>query len=185
MSTTGKLNNNRARYISIKELEGFTLLELSIAILLIGFMLSFTLPKLRDVALSDTLKKTVRTMNDAIVEIRYQAIRDNQEYFLVFDFGSNRFWTYSPYFTDEERIVAKENYFSLPSDVRILDISIKNDEMKNSGEVGISFSKEGYIMPSVIHLGSDDGRRFTFILRPFLGDVDVLEEYVEIEDIKM
>jgi prepilin-type N-terminal cleavage/methylation domain-containing protein len=185
MSTAGMLKNNRVRYIPIEHKDGFTLIEMTMVILLIGFMLSLTLPKLSDVALSDNLKKTVRTMTATIKEIRYQAIKDSQEYSLIFDFGSKKFYTYSPDFSEEEQIAAKEDSFSLPSDVRVIDISFQDDEKKTSGEVGIGFSKEGYIIPSVIHFGSDDGRRFTLSLRPFLGDVNVLEEYIEIEDVKM
>jgi len=185
MSTTGILKNNRVRHIPIEYQCGFTLIELTMVVFLLGIMLSLTLPRLSDVALSDTLKKTVRTMTATVKEIRYQAIKDSQEYTLIYDFGLKKFYTNSPGLSEEEQIAAKESSFSLPSDVQVIDISFQNNEKKNSGEVGIGFSKEGYITPSVIHLGSDDGRRFTFILRPLLGDVNVLEEYVEIKDVKL
>jgi prepilin-type N-terminal cleavage/methylation domain-containing protein len=185
MSTTGILKNNTVRHIPIEYQGGFTLIELTMVVFLLGIMLSLTLPRLSDVALSDTLKKTVRTMTATVKEIRYQAIKDSQEYTLVYDFGLKKFYTNSPGLSEEEQIAAKESSFSLPSDVQVIDISFKNNEKKNSGEVEIGFSKEGYITPSVIHLGSDDGRRFTFILRPLLGDVNVLEEYVEIKDVKL
>jgi len=164
---------------------GFTLIELTMVILLAGFMLSLTLPRLRDVALSDTLKNTVRTLSATVKELRYRAIKDSREYYLIFDFGSKKFRTESAYFTEEERVEAKENSFSLPSGVRVIDICFKSDEKKTTGEAPIGFSKDGYIIPSVIHLGSEDGRRFTFVLRPFLGDAYVIEEYVEIGDVKL
>jgi general secretion pathway protein H len=164
---------------------GFTLIEMTMVIFLMGIMLSLTLPRLRDVALSDNLKNTVRTMNATVKEIRYQAIKDSHEYLLKFDFSSKAFWSDSPYLTEEKRIAAKENSISLPSDVRVIDISFQDGDKKTSGEVSIQFSKEGYISPSVIHLGSDDGRRFTYILRPFLGDADIIEEYVEIGEVTL
>jgi len=177
--------NNQSMDRPQKQCGGFTLIELTMVILLVGFMLSLTLPRLRDVALSDTLKNTVRTLTATVKELRYQAIKDSQEYYLIFDFGSKKFRTESPYFTEAERVDAKKNSFSLPADVRVIDICFKSDEKKTTGEVSIGFNKDGYIIPSVIHLGSEDGRRFTFVLRPFLGDVTVLEEYLEIGDVKL
>ena len=182
MSTAGKLKN---RLWFIRCPGGFTLIELTIVILLAGFMLSFTLPRIRDAALSDNLKTTVRTLTSTIKELRYQAIKDNQEYFLKFSFASKKFWGDSPNLSDEDRAAVIKDAFSPPPDVSILDICFKGDEKYLSGTIGISFSREGYISPGVIHLASDDGRQFTLLLRPFLGDVDVIEEYVEIEDVEM
>jgi general secretion pathway protein H len=182
MSIAGKLKN---RLWFIRCPGGFTLIELTIVILLMGFMLSFTLPRIRDVALSDNLKTTVRTLTSTIKALRYQAIKDNQEYFLKFSFASKKFWSDSPNLSEEDRAAAIKNAFSPPPDVRIIDICLKDDEKYLSGTISISFSRDGYISPSVIHLGSDDGRQFTLSLRPFLGNVDVLEEYVEIGDVKM
>ena len=170
-------------YQPFKNREGFTLIELTMVVFLLSIMLSLTLPSLRDIALSDNLKNTVRTMTSTVKELRYQAIKNGEEYDLVFSFGSKEFWTDSAHLTDEERVAAKKNSFSLPSDVRVIDISFRDGEKKTSGEVSIGFSKEGYIVPSVIHLGSEDGRQFSFILRPFLGDVDIIEDYIEIRDI--
>ncbi len=87
--------------------------------------------------------------------------------------------------SEDDRAVAYKNAFSPPPDVSVIDICLKDDKKYLSGTISISFSREGYISPSVIHLGSEDGRQFTLSLRPFLGNVDVLEEYVEIEDVVM
>lgn len=185
MSTAGTLNSSRAVYLLPLDTRGFTLIELTMVVFLLGIMLTLTLPRLRDVALSDNLKNTVRTLTSTVKEIRYQAIKDNHEYLLKFDFDSKKFWSDSPYLTEEKRTAAEENPITLPPDVRVIDISFRDGEKKTSGEVSINFSKEGYISPSVIHLGSDDGRQFTYILRPFLGDADIIEDYVEIGEARL
>jgi prepilin-type N-terminal cleavage/methylation domain-containing protein len=185
MSIIGSWNNRPVKPGLTSHPRGFTLIELTMVILIIGFLLSLTVPRLRDVVLTDNLKTTVRILTATIRQLRYQAIKDHTEYFLKFDFGSNRFLTDSPYMSEEERAVAIKNSFSPPSDVRVIDICFKGEEKKTSGEISISFSKEGYISPGVIHLVSEDGRRFTLSLSPFLGSVNALEGYIEIEDVKM
>jgi len=182
MSIAGNLNNKQGL---LRHIGGFTLIELTMVILITGFFLSLTLPGLRDVALSDTLKNTVRIMTSRINEIRYQAIKDNQEYLLIFEFGTKEFWVDSTGLTDEERITAQKAAFTLPSDVRVSDISFKDEDKKTSGTIKIRFTKEGYIVPTAIHLSSEDGRQFTLVLRPFLGDLDVLENYVDIDEVRI
>lgn len=165
--------------------QGFTLIELAMVILLIGFMLTITLPKLQNLALGDKLKTLIRTLTSTINEIRYQAIKDNQTYYLKFDFGAKKFWADSPTLTEEERIAAKNNSIALPTDVNVIDIEFNDGQTISTGEISIGVNKMGYIDPSVIHLSSDDGRKFTFVLRPFLASVNVLENYVKIEDVKL
>jgi prepilin-type N-terminal cleavage/methylation domain-containing protein len=165
--------------------QGFTLIELAMVILLIGFMLTITLPRLQNLALSDNLKTTMRTLTSTINEIKYQAIKDNQTYYLKFDFSAKKFWADSPSLTEEEQIDAKKNSIALPSDVNVTDIEFKDGQAISTGEVSISVNKNGYIDPSVIHLSSNDGRRFTFVLRPFMANVNVLENYVNIDDVKL
>jgi prepilin-type N-terminal cleavage/methylation domain-containing protein len=165
--------------------QGFTLIELSMVILLVGFMLMITLPRIQNIALSDTLKNTLRTLTSMISELRYQAIRENQEYYLNFDFGTKKFWTDSSYLTEEQRALAKQNSIVLPSSIHVVDITFKDGEVLTTGQVSIGINKDGYVDPAVIHLGSDDGRQFTFVLRPFLASVSILKDYIKISDVKL
>ena len=52
-----------------------------------------------------------------------------------------------------------------------------------SGKAAIRFTKKGYAQQSAIHLESDDGRQYTVIVNAFLPKVEVIEKYVEFEDI--
>jgi prepilin-type N-terminal cleavage/methylation domain-containing protein len=165
--------------------EGFTLIELTMVVILLGVILSFTIPRVEDITLGDTLKTAVRRMTAKTRELRYMAIKDHQEYTLKYSFGMKKFWTDSPDFSPDERLSAKEETFSLPSNVDVIDICFKSGETRNDGEVNITFSKEGYISPSVIHLGSEDSRQFTFVLSPFLGKANAQEGYINIEDVRM
>jgi general secretion pathway protein H len=85
--------------------------------------------------------------------------------------------------SEEERVISQEKASSLPSGVSIIDVWLKGKGKKMAGETGIRFTKKGYVQQSAIHLGSEDGRRFTLVLSPFLGRVQVLENYVEFEDV--
>jgi general secretion pathway protein H len=85
--------------------------------------------------------------------------------------------------TEEERARAAEKAYTLPERVQVLDIWFSSKGKKMTGQTVIRFSKKGYVQPSAIHLGADDGREFTLVLSPFLGRVEVYDRYIEFEEI--
>jgi hypothetical protein len=117
-----------------------------------------------------------------IKTIRSEAVREQQIFILHFDLESNNYWIESGAMSVEERLISRENAFSLPSGVNIIDVWLKGIGKRMAGETAIRFTKKGYVQQSAIHLGSEDGRRFTLVLSPLLGKVQVLENYVEFED---
>jgi general secretion pathway protein H len=140
-----------------RDKKGYTFIEITVVVLLIGLMMALTLPRFRYAMLTDNLKTATRRLIGTIKTIRNEAVREQQGFILYFDLESNRFWPESSAMTEEERLISHERASSLPGGVRILDI--------------------------VIHLASEDGRQFTLVLSPFLGRVRILERYVEFEDV--
>jgi general secretion pathway protein H len=163
--------------------KGFTLIELVVVVLLIGLTMVLSVPRLRYAMLTDDLRGTVRRMVGTVRTLRNEAIREQKVYALHFDLESNRLWADSADMTDEERIEAHQKAFQLPKGVRVLDVWRSGKGKEVAGEAVIRFTKKGYMEQSVIHLGAEDGRRFTLIFSPFLGRVKVLEEYIEFVDI--
>lgn len=163
--------------------KGYTLIELIVVMVLVGLTLTLTIPRFRYALLTDDLKTTTRKMIGMINNLRNEAIREQRDYILRFDLGSNRLWVDSPALTDQERMMAREKAFSLAKGVRVLDIWFKGEGKKMTGETGIKVNRKGYVQPSVIHLGSEEGKGFTLVLNPFLGKVSILENYVDFEDL--
>jgi len=170
---------------SLKAKGGYTIIEITMVILLIGMIMSLVLPKIEDAALSDTLKNATMVLTSTVKDIRYQAVKDNHEYDLQFKFDSKTFSADFSESAEGEQEAARDVSFALPSDVQVMDICFRDGSINTSGVVTIPFTKEGYITPAIIHLASEDGRKFSVILRPFLGDASVIEEYIEIDKARM
>jgi len=162
-----------------RKTKGYTFIELTVVVFLIGLTLVLTVPKFRYAMLTDDLKATVRRMVGTVRSLKNEAIREQKIYTLHFDLESNRFWIESADMTDEGRDLAYENAFQLPEGVRILDVWSGARGKKVDGKAAIRFTKKGYIEQSVIHLAAEDGREFTLELSPFLGKVKVSEKYIE------
>ena len=173
ISTTGNWRND----------SGYTLIELIVVVLLVGLMMSLTIPRFQSAMLTDDLKSTTRQIVGIIQGLRDEAIRDRKDHTLHFDLESGEYWTESDFMSQEERLLAREKARPLPEGIRVLDVWLHGEGKKMMDEASIRFSKRGYIHQSAIHLASEDGREFTLVLSPFLGKVKVLETYVDFEDI--
>ena len=155
--------------------KGYTFIELTVVVLLVGLMLTLTIPRFRDAVLTDNLKSTSRKLVGIIKNLRNQAFREHKNFVLHFDLESNRFWIDSTDMTKEEQVLAHEKASTLPKDVRILGVRFVAKGKKTDGETAIRFSKKGYVQQSVIILGSEDGREFSIELSPFLPRAKILE----------
>lgn len=161
-------------------IKGYTLIELTVVIVLIGMLLAVSMPRFRYSLLTDNLKSVTRRIIGVVKEIRNDAVREQKGYFLYLDLESNRLWVESQGMGEEERTITRERAFTLPKDTRIMDVWREELGKQADGEVAIKFSKKGYVEHTAIHLGAEDGREFTLILSPFLGTIKSYDKYVDI-----
>ncbi len=161
--------------------KGFTLIELSVVVFLIGLMLIIAVPKVRDTMLGGGLETVVNRMIDTTRELRSDAVRNQVDYILRLDLDNNLIWTHSADMTPEARGEMKKRAFKLPEEVKIMDIYFSEEEKITDGEATIRFSRKNYTQPAVIHLAEKD-RRFTLVFKPFLNSVRTFDKYIDFQD---
>jgi len=183
MSTTGKTNNRNYRKLLNENKKGFTLIELTVVIFIAGILLSITVPTIRDSFLHDNLKTVSRKVVATITWLRNKSVSEYNDHILFFDIESGKYWHETEGMDDSELLIVREQANTMPEDVHILDIKLYGTEKYTSGEIGIRFSKKGYIRYSLIHLTDDDERKFTLLIEPFLGKVKIMEDYLDFEDL--
>lgn len=160
--------------------KGYTLIELTVVVLLIGLFLALSVPRFQSALVADDLKATTRRIVGLVKGLRDEAIREYKTYTVHLDLESNSLWFEFEGMGEDERTRARERAFTLPQGVKIIDVWRAGKEKKADGEATIRFSKKGYVEQSAIHLGAEDGRQFTLVLRPFLGTVKTYDKYVDI-----
>jgi prepilin-type N-terminal cleavage/methylation domain-containing protein len=157
---------------------GYTLIELSVVVLLIGMMLLIAIPRVRDTLLNDDLKATARQLVGASRELRNEAVREQVDTILQLDLNEPGFWTYSADTTAEKRSEIRKGAIRFPEGVRISGVRHPGEVRKTEGEASVRFFRKGYTEPTVLHLAKED-RTFTLVFNPFLPAVTVYEKYVD------
>ena len=161
-------------------IRGYTLLELTVVIFLVSLMLGVSIPRVRSSLLTDSLRSTTRKIAGLLKGIRDEAVREHKTLIIHFDIEWNRVWVTSADMGEAEKMLAREKAFTLPSDVRIMDVWRRGKGKTVDGVATIQFSIKGYVEQSAIHLEAEDSRKFTLVLSPFLARIKSYNEYVEI-----
>jgi len=157
---------------------GYTLIELSVVVLLIGMMLLVAVPRVRDAVLSDDLKAATRRLVGAARELKNESIREQVDYILHLDLAHPGFWVYSADTTPEKLAEIRKKASPFADGLKITDFIRPGEEKQTEGDAEIRFHRQGYVDPAVIHLKKND-REFTVVFQPFLNTVTVYEKYVD------
>ena len=161
--------------------KGFTLIELSVVVFLVGLMLLIAVPRVRDTILSDSLKTTVNRLTNMTRELRSEAVRNQVDYILHIDIDKNLVWTHSEDMTPEAKDEEKKRAFVLSEEVTIRDVSLFGKEKITDGEALIKISRKDYMSPAVLHLGRKE-QHFTLVFEPFLNTVRTYDKYIDFQE---
>ena len=149
---------------------------------LISLMLLFTLPRLQDNPFLDDSKKSSRWLIGKVQSLKESSIRDQKQYSLHFDLDSDRIWETNESMSPEDiENAALNKSYSLPEELRIMDIEYPQKGKIYSGQAEINFYRAGYTDKALVHMQEGDSY-LSFLIEPFLSNVQFFESYAGFED---
>ncbi len=182
-STAGRSSEPavRARHGS----SGFTLLELSVVLLILGIAASFIAPRLRDPesqALTSSTARLATAVRYLYDEAAYRRLPmrlnldlDQQVYFVT-ELGGD---PAAPEFVPSRSSLAKPT--ALPDSVAFRDVVLPAVGLVTEGIVFAQFSPDGWADPLVVHLRGRSGNETTMAIEPLTGRTRVADRYVTID----
>ena len=159
--------------------KGYTLIEISVVIVLVGVIFLLAIPRVQDTVTSDRMRSAVRNLSGAARDLKASAVREQVDHYLHLDLDRRVVWNTRDDMTAEVRTVRRNQARPLPSGVRVADVALADEGKKNQGEVVIRFFSQGYVQPVAIHL-TDEERTMTLIFQPFLSTFEVKDSYVDV-----
>ncbi len=169
----------------------FTLLELSVVLLLMTIMLGFSLPMFSNF-FESTLRKETQKIAKIIGDLRMQAILQNESYQLVFDSKKSEYSVYSVSPTDSQKTTPHQRYSSpiaLPPPIQFVAIT-SDTEVEIQSKFGfkkLEFDKifgksyqfridsSGFIDLFTLRL-KDNKNSISLTIRNIMGDITIGQE---------
>lgn len=182
-STAGRSSEPTAR--APHGSSGFTLLELSVVLLILGIAASFIAPRLRDPesqALTSSTARLATAVRYLYDEAAYRRLPmrlnldlDQQVYFVT-ELGGD---PDDPEFVPSRSSLAKPT--ALPDSVAFRDVVLPAVGKVTEGIVFAQFSPDGWADPLVVHLRGRSGNETTMAIEPLTGRTRVADRYVTID----
>jgi prepilin-type N-terminal cleavage/methylation domain-containing protein len=177
----GKHQNPQSA-IHIPQLNGFTLIELTIVIVILGVMLSLIIPRLGELG-DANLKRSARHLSGMIRFLHDESLSKKDTYRLRFDISEGRYWTEKWTLLNLSDKTAEYKRFSsemaadgsLSGQTTFRDVKVAS----HPDDPYIEFSPEGWVEHALIHLRDGEGRDFTLVVNPLTGSAEFRDGYIE------
>lgn len=165
---------------------GFTLIELTMVILVLGLAMAIITPRFGGFLERQEMRRTINAISGTVRYLQARAALTKRIYRLTFDLDK-QVLSVCYFATDHvrdgqgcqaERTRELRDY-ELPITVRILDVVSPHGTKTREGETATHFHPTGLAEPSVIHLGTLRNQKATLVIEPFAGRVKIFDDYVE------
>lgn len=176
-STVGRCNAG-------SDVQGFTLLELIIVMVLISLTASFAVPKIRSSFYRDELSAAAQGFVSLVTETAQKARAENTPFILRFQPDTKTFValpvTTIPKTREEEQ---DKGYLRITLDDSIRFTGGENQQDEDDQEMNeIRFTSRGYTKKAVVYFENESGDQCSVILSPFLGVARILDDHVSLAD---
>lgn len=163
---------------------GFTLLEISLVLLIMAVVLMLALPRLRDPGRAELMGQSKRLVNIFRL-LRSEAVLNGYAYRLNYDLNAQRYWVTADASADLGDFVRELGQLArgtqLKDPVSIVDVVLPTLAGKiNQGQVYTVFYPDGSVDPTVIHLTTPK-EAYTLWLNPMNGRLNVAVGYHDVE----
>jgi len=162
--------------------KGFTLLELTLVILILGIFLALSIPRLGYLT-GHNLNITSRRISATVRYLFHRSTLKRTVYRLNYDLKKNEYWV--TYRDENLEFVQDASSLSrkarLPRGVSFEDILIVGQGKFKEGEVKTHFFPKGWVEETLVHLKDARGRQASIHILPLSATVKIYEKYVEPE----
>lgn len=163
---------------------GFTLLELSLVLFIIGLLVTVLVPRLGDLG-NARLEASARQLAALVRYLNGEAAFSGHIYRLSYDLDQNAYAVQvlmpshgtAGFVLDQSPL---SHPAQLPPNITFTDIRVPSRGRVNTGQVFTHFYPQGYTDPTVIHLRDQHARVATIMIPPITGEAKVYEGYVDV-----
>lgn len=180
------MQNHLHQHLHLNQ-KGFTLIELTVVLFLMGLFLFAALPNVQSFLFHSDLSTVARSLKATVRLLRSKSIVTGRNTVLCVDLDRDRYWGE---FDDPEADRAMRSskpsspvvpFQALPEGIRFMDATTIRLPKRETGRVCSLLNSKGVIEETVIHLADQGNRVLTIIINAYTGRFSLYEEYVDVE----
>lgn len=156
---------------------GFTLLELTVVLIILTVVLGLVLPEASSFLFRSDMKASSRRLAGSVAYARSQAMLEGRLWELTLDLDADSFWAAAAEESSSDLDTIRKR--TLVGEVRFMDVKKLPEEAKRAGRVALHFHPKGLVEPAVIHLAGPGKHIQTLFVKAFNGRLVLSEGYVE------
>jgi prepilin-type N-terminal cleavage/methylation domain-containing protein len=163
--------------------DGFSLVELSIVILLLSFLLLLSIPRFGAVLVGQRLNSTGHLITGMVRYLYDQSTAKKRVYRLNYHLKDGEIWV--TFASDEGEFI--EDLSSSFTRRRKLPIGIQFEAIETpmgkvtEGQAYTQFFPTGLVDRSIVHVRADDGAQLSVLIHPLSGRVTIEQGYRELD----
>ncbi len=162
---------------------GFTLIELTMVILVIGIVGALVLPRFGDLLERQQMRRTVNVVRGMVRQLHAKAALTKRVYRLTFDLDAQQLTVCRlenlQDDTCEADLSREMRGYAMPDAVQLLDVVSPEGKKVREGAAMTHFHPTGQAEPSVVHLQTPDEAHVTLFIEALAGRVKVVYGYAE------
>lgn len=164
-------------------LKGFTLLELTVVLFIIGLLIAAVAPRFGDIT-GTRLNASARHLATMVRYLSGEAALRNRAYRLNYDLDKQVYWVTTLIPTQDSAEFKLDasplaRPVQLPPAITFADVQTPGVGRVSTGQVSTYFHPQGYTDPTIIHLRDQHSRAVTVLIPSLTGEAQVYEGYVD------
>lgn len=166
---------------------GFTLIELTVVLFLMGLFLFAAMPNVQSFLFHSDLNSVARSLKATVRLLRSKSIVTGRNTLLCVDLDRDRYW--GTFDNPESDSASSDTTASspvippqeLPEGIRFVDATTIRLPKRETGRVCSLLNPKGVIEETVLHLADRGNRVLTIVINAYTGRFSLYEEYVDVE----
>jgi prepilin-type N-terminal cleavage/methylation domain-containing protein len=160
---------------------GFTLMELTVVIIIISLLLLFSFPMLRNISLFSNPQGRTGDLVRLTQDLKKRAVEHHKDFYMHLDTGSGTVWVTDETMNEDAKLSAKQNGTQFSNNISIQGVETPGVTETSAREYEIAFKKEGYSDFALIHM-IENKKRLTLKIEPFFTQIQLLDTHIHFED---
>jgi prepilin-type N-terminal cleavage/methylation domain-containing protein len=166
---------------SSKGAPGYTLIEMTVVVILLALCAGLLIPRLSDGLFSDDLKVGLRRIRAITTQARQEAILKGMPQLLSLELGQTACLRIQSAEAAENGTLPTGGKLCLPSGIRVTGVRKGEEPMQESGTASFAFLPNGLCEPALVYLQPGNGPIRTVSLKA-MGGIDIFEGEINPED---